>query len=41
MRVVWIRLLTTKVVRVVRCWIYFKLELAGFADGSEAGCEIE
>lgn len=34
-------MLTTGVVRRVRFWVYFKSELAGFADGSDVGREIE
>lgn len=39
--VAWTSLLATKVVRMVRFRVYFKVELAGFADGLDVGCEIE
>lgn len=35
------RLLTMKVARSARFWIYFKVELAGFADGLDVGCEVK
>jgi hypothetical protein len=35
------RLLTVEVARLVRFRIYFKAQLAGFADGSDVGCELK